>query len=264
MIFISIFQITKAMSPDSVYRYTPDSLGLSYENIRISTSDSYHLNAWLMTPAPAYDKSTTLIISGGDAGNMGNYVYQSYLLVMQGYTVITYDYRGFGKSDSFNINHSMLYHNEFSNDLKAVIQYARNRNTTHTIGLLSYSMGTIVSIMTVQSSPVDFMIMEGLVQNPLKVAARLQLQQNKILFLPDSAHKIMGYYSQTMIPMLIFAGDQDRITTALDAKLICDLSSNRQLIVFSGGHLEGLSVLSKKSLGDVYLKKLLKFIKKLK
>lgn len=263
VICISIFQNIHALSPDSLYRYTPDSLGLSYENIQITTEDSFKLHAWLMTPAPVYDKKTTLIISGGDAGNMGNYVYQSYLLVMQGYTVISYDYRGFGTSDSFKMKSDMLYYNEFVRDLKAVIAFSKSKMPTNKTGLLSYSMGTIISVIAVQNVTVDFMIMEGLVYNPLQVSARLQLQEKKLFYVPDSADKVKGYYNNILCPMLIFAGEKDHITSVGDAKMVCALTNNRQLAVYNGAHLEGLSILSKKMLGDLYLKRMLKFLKKI-
>lgn len=263
--FICLFSFASlyGMSPSKTYPYTPDSLGLSYQDLRIRTSDSLEIHAWLMLPAPVYDKRSTIILSGGDAGNMSSQIVLAYKLVMQGYTVMTYDYRGFGSSDtSFKYSKDLLYCNEFARDLIAVMQYAREKLPFNHLGLMSFSMGTAVSVMALQKEMAEFVIMDGLMYNPLTNAARISAHLNKTMYLPDSAETIAAYYSKITCPFLVFAGTKDQITTLSDARIVCGMTNNRSLIAYEGGHLEAFEVLSKKELGDVFLKKVFKFLKK--
>lgn len=257
------FATISGMSPSKTYPYTPDSLGLSYQDLRIKTSDSLEIHAWLMLPAPVYDKRTTIIISGSDAGNMSGQIILAYKLVMQGYTVMTYDYRGFGSSDSsFKYNLNLLYCNEFAKDLEAVMQFARKKLPLNSMGLMSFSMGTAISVMAMQKEKVDFVIFDGLMYNPLTNAARISAHLSKTMYLPDSAENIAACYSKVSCPFLVFAGAKDQITTLSDAKIVCGMTNNRSLIEYEGGHIEAFEVLSKKELGDVFLKKVFKFLKK--
>ncbi|MCC6818265.1 MAG: alpha/beta fold hydrolase [Bacteroidia bacterium] len=254
----------KSMSPDKQYTLTPDSLGLSYKDLTIVTSDSVKIHSWLMTPPPSLDKHLTIIISGGDAGKMSNYVYQAYKLVLNGYTVITFDYRGFGSSDSFNINTEMLYYNQFAIDLSAIIQYSKKTFPLSKTGIFAFSMGTIIASIALQQDNIDFYIADGLVTNPFLIAVRLKLLKNKYIILPDSADKVKSYSGNILCPVLVFAGELDEITTVKDAKVFCEESKNRTLVTTGGDHQENINYLSKKEFGDLYFRKILKFLKKIK
>ncbi|MGX7835578.1 hypothetical protein ACWKSR_10550, partial [Campylobacter fetus subsp. venerealis] len=110
-----------AINPDREYILTPDSVGWNYEQLLIKTTDGYQLNSWVYEANKENDKDTVLILAYPDAGNMSYFVYHSAVLADAGFTVVTFDYRGFGESDDFEIQREYLYYTEFALDLEAVV-----------------------------------------------------------------------------------------------------------------------------------------------
>jgi pimeloyl-ACP methyl ester carboxylesterase len=250
----------KALKPATAYLLTPDSLGLSYETLDIWSGDSTaRLKAWKMLPAPAYDRKTTIILGTGDAGNMSYLLQQAYMLVGNGFTVITFDYRGFGESSSFSINEKFLYYNEFSKDLEGIIIWARANIPGNKTGMLTFSMSTAIVAMAVQNQPLDFIITEGLIYNPFVVSIRIKTGKNQEVFLPEHAEELPGLYEKITCPILLFSGSLDMITTPADSKTVSKQAKNRKLITFKGGHFQGFEALAKKNYGDKYIEAVIKF-----
>ena len=122
------FSTSWALKPDKNYVAKPEDLSLRYTTSTITTSDGYALHSWTIQPDPANDKRTTLILTYGDSGNMSYWLNQAWVASNNGYTVVLFDYRGFGQSQDFTINNDYLYYNEFVTDLEAVIQWTKTKN----------------------------------------------------------------------------------------------------------------------------------------
>lgn len=265
-IFLLSFLIcleAKSMSPKKTYEHTPDSLYLTFEDIYIKTTDSFDIHVWFMPSPPSLDNGKTIIIAGSDAGNMSNYLIHAYKLVLEGYTVVTFDYRGFGSSDSFDCTGKMLYYNEFVTDLNRVYAFTKEKKPNDRVGFWGFSMGTIIGTMAYNTSPFDFMLLDGLVTNPFITAIRLGKSKEQTFLLPDSADTYKLKTETLTCPILVFAGLQDEITTVKDAKSFCSYSKNRKLLKHKGNHLESMSIMSKKHLGDIYFKHSFNFLKKI-
>ncbi|WMN07074.1 alpha/beta fold hydrolase [Marivirga arenosa] len=157
-----------AIDPDPKYILTPDSIGWEYEQLVLNTPDGNDLNTWIYAPNAENEKDEVLILAYPDAGNMSYFVYHASVLANLGYTVITFDYRGFGKSSDFEIKSDHLFQTEFSIDLKTVVQFAANRFENKNIGIWAWSMGTMVTTYSWPSikDTVDFLIFDAFVMNP--------------------------------------------------------------------------------------------------
>lgn len=94
---------------------------------------------------------------------MSYYLAHIELLIKSGYRVVSFDYRGFGKSNAFKIDEKMLYYTEFVEDLRAVIQYVKKSYPSRQLGLLGLSMGTIIGTLALEKENIDFFIGEGFV-----------------------------------------------------------------------------------------------------
>ena len=133
-----------AIDPDREYIKTPDSVNWDYEQLIITTKDHFKLNSWIYQANMENDKDTVLVLAYPDAGNMSYFVYHAAILANAGYTVVTFDYRGFGKSDDFKIQREYLYYNEFAWDLEAVVNVVSKKFEDKKIGVLGMSMGTTI------------------------------------------------------------------------------------------------------------------------
>ena len=101
IVFLGLMNHAFAIKPDRDYFMTPDSVDWNYEQLEITTEDNFKLNSWIYEANLENSKDTALILAYPDAGNMSYFVYYAWTLAKAGYTVITFDYRGFGKSDDF-------------------------------------------------------------------------------------------------------------------------------------------------------------------
>ena len=248
--------ILTAINPSKEYILTPDSLGLSYTQQTVTTSDGVRLNSWTYAPSSENDCNTVLILSYGDAGNMSYNVYHASAFAQAGFTVLTFDYRGFGKSDNFDIQKNYIYHTEFVKDLEAIIHYANKKFEDKKIGIWALSMGTVIATkaITEQKCPIDFMITEGFVKSPQQCVDRIKATKGKKVLLPEKSIKYERCVAKINVPLLVFASTQDVITTVQDAKELQGvIKSKYEYHTYEGGHLGGFQALSERGFGDKYI-----------
>ena len=148
--------------------------GLKYSQFQVKTSDNSSINIWEYGIPESVKTDKTIIIVGTDAGNMSYLIWQAKAFVEKGIRVVSFDYRGFGKSSDFEINKDLLFYPEFAIDLDAVIKTIREKYPKDKLGLFALSMGTYISL--IRSENIDFLIAEGFYQNPQKV---VDIQINK-------------------------------------------------------------------------------------
>ena len=231
-----------AIDPDKEYILTPDSIGWEYKALTVNTKDGYDLNTWIYAPDPDNEKDEVLILAYPDAGNMSYFVYHASILANLGYTVVTFDYRGFGKSSDFEIEPEYLFHKEFANDLKAILDFTKSSFKDQNIGIWALSMGTMVTTYTFEDikDKIDFLIYDAFVYNPDDHIQRIKSLKGKETFSPIEADEYIQKWKAINIPILLFAGTDDKVTTAQDAK------SNRhkftvepEVKIYDGGHLMG-------------------------
>ena len=60
-----------ALKPSREWVATPDSQGLNYQTVALTTPDHVQLTGWLIEPAANVpDQHTTMVVAYGDFGNM--------------------------------------------------------------------------------------------------------------------------------------------------------------------------------------------------
>lgn len=183
ILFLALTINSFALKPDLNYVRKPGDLNISYKEQIITTPDNFKLKTWICSPTKETDNKSVLILAYGDAGNMSYWLYQVAELVTKGFTVITFDYRGFGESDSFKINSKYLYYNEFVTDLVSIIRWTKNKYRENQIGIWALSMGTIMSTLALQEENVDYLIAEGFVRSTLQIKQSIKKLKNKEIIL---------------------------------------------------------------------------------
>lgn len=236
-----------AVNPSREYRNTPETFGIKYTEYKIKTSDDFDINVWEYSVLENVTPNKTVIIVGPDAGNMSNLIWQAKVLREKGIRVVSFDYRGFGRSSDFDIVRDNLYHSEFSIDLDSVLKSIRTKYPQEKIGLLALSMGTYISL--IRKETIDFLVAEGFYHDPQLVVDRIKTNKNKIVSLPTQSIKVE--ILNPSVPVLIFCSTEDTTTVTADAKHFSE-KNNVTIIELKGGHLMGFSILTKDSPGDQY------------
>ena len=230
------------IDPRKDYVLTPDSVGWEYQELLVDTSDGFQLNTWIYAPSPENNKNIVLILAYPDAGNMSYFVHHAWVLAYYGYTVVTFDYRGFGKSSPFDIQRDNLYHTEFSTDLVSIVNMTKEKFPSSKIGVWALSMGTIVTTTSINKikDNIDFIIGDAFVTNTSRIIERVKSQKNRTIYLPEGRQDYNTLLKQIDIPLLIFAGSNDQRTTYQDAlDLQKDLGKTCRVIKYEGDHLGG-------------------------
>jgi len=248
-----------ALKPSHTYFAIPDTLKLPYEKNEITTSDNVKLKSWTFLPDKKLNKKTTLVFAYADAGNMSWWLAQATTLSQMGYTVVMFDYRGFGESDSFAIDPKMLYYNEFATDLAAAFHFAKEKYPGNKTGIWAFSMGTIITTLSTSSYQPDFIIGDGYVISPVKLQKH-HTSKNKEFFLPANASAYENTLAKIKVPMLLFSGKKDLFTTDAEVQKYKKNKPNVKVINYDGTHLEGFYVLSKDYPGSEYVKKINSFL----
>lgn len=254
-----ISTIAWAITPDTHYLSTPANFALPYTQITVNTTDGYELNTWIIPSTVKQSSKRVLVMAYGDTGNMSYWLTQAQAFCNKGYTLILFDYRGFGKSSYFAINPNFLYYNEFGTDLACIIEWAKEQFVGQKVGIYAFSMGTVAATFALQQQSVSFLIAEGFVVNPTVVQKRLKTVYSKSVLLPSDAQNYNLALQKLNLPILLFAGIHDPITTFNDSKLLVKKQKNSTLITFNGKHGEGFATLSKQQ----YLNEINRFLLKI-
>jgi pimeloyl-ACP methyl ester carboxylesterase len=140
--FLLSYSTLWALSPKKKYDHTPHDLHMVYEKLTIPTNDGFSLNAWYF-PSSLGDQ--LMIISHDGVGNMGDYLERVRILVQYGFSVITYDYRGYGKSSPFKIDPYSYIYKEFYTDFDAVYNFC-NVKFHHELIAYGWGIGGGISV----------------------------------------------------------------------------------------------------------------------
>lgn len=128
MMMVTIVSATAAfaLNPSREYKQLPDKYNMVYEEHDVTTSDGATLKAWYF---PATETKTTqlMLMCHNGEGNMADYLRKVDQFRTNGYNVVIFDYRGFGKSSDFAIDNNMYLYPHFQDDVKAMIDFCRQK-----------------------------------------------------------------------------------------------------------------------------------------
>lgn len=84
-------------NPDPDVEHTPLSLLLlDYDDVTLTTSDDVAISAWFV---PAIDERAVILLCHGNAGNISHRLGWIRIMNNLGYSVLAFDYRGYGNSE---------------------------------------------------------------------------------------------------------------------------------------------------------------------
>lgn len=248
------------INPAKEYILKPDAIGLNYEEIIINSDDAA-LKTWIIEPKTDVSKNTTIILAYPDAGNMSYFTYHASIFASHGYRVVTFDYRGFGESSDFEVERMNLYHKEFIDDLTSVVDKVSQTYKADRIGIWGLSMGAVVAVQAYEriKDHVDFMILEGLVTDLEVHGSRLKQSKDVEINLPADFKAYPQHLKSIDIPVILFAGTEDAITTTQDAIALSKQMKNVKVVTYEGGHLRGFQAWEQQDFGQGYLERVDEF-----
>jgi len=227
-----------ALNPSRKYAARPGDFGLEYDEVTIQTSDNLNLKGWLYKPQTPSFKM--IILSGSGDGNMADLIEVASNFVTLGYNVLTYDYRGYGESEDFNINNNFFIYAQFEKDLNAAIDYSRKYySKMKIVDLYGVQVGAGLSIavgcnrkeifQVIADSP--YSTLEGIKKKFKEFAGKdvmLPLGFNKYMIEPFYALESKG---TAIYGVLLIAGEKELVYSPTDIKELSKVQKNRSTVV---------------------------------
>jgi uncharacterized protein len=138
---------------------TPDQIGLDYEEVEFAAADGVRLNGWFL-PARAPRRGSILFLHG-NAQNISTHIASVAWLPAEGFDVLLFDYRGYGRSDGSPSLAGL--HLDFDAALKALL--ARPEIERNKVIVFGQSLGGSLAVTGLAASPrrqqVRALIVEG-------------------------------------------------------------------------------------------------------
>jgi pimeloyl-ACP methyl ester carboxylesterase len=131
--------------PDETLIYHPDLVAHAPENVLFKSTDNVTLHGWVFNPSAAKPKGTILFLHG-NGQNMSYHIHTVWWLVNAGYSVFTFDYRGYGVSSGEPTITGV--HDDAAAALDLLLS-----NTDEDIIILGQSMGGAIAVYTAATTP---------------------------------------------------------------------------------------------------------------
>ncbi len=128
------------------YTFTPWELGVPYEVVGFQSADGLRLSGWWL---PQEQPRGVVICCHGHGGAKDEMLGIGSACWRAGFAVLLFDFRGRGESDPWP---QTLISREVD-DLRAALAFARARAPQARVGVVGFSMGAAVSLLTAAAAP---------------------------------------------------------------------------------------------------------------
>jgi fermentation-respiration switch protein FrsA (DUF1100 family) len=196
---------------------TPDEIGLDYREIELEAADGVRLHGWLLPATPP--RRGSVLFLHGNAQNISTHIASVAWLPAEGFDVLLFDYRGYGRSGG-NPSLSGLQL-DFEAALDALL--ARPETTSAPVVVFGQSLGGALAITALADSPqreqVRALIVEGAFTG-YRALAREKLSDFWLtwplqvplgLAIDDRYRPIDAIGELAPMPVLIVHGEEDRV-----------------------------------------------------
>ena len=211
---------------------TPRATGLDYEDVSLHTVDGVKLHGWWV---PARDARGTVLMMHGNAGNISHRLGYLTMFNRLGYSVLLFDYRGYGKSAG-SPDEEGTYR-----DAEAAWEHVTaTRNVQpHDIVMVGESLGGGVATWLATKHPPRALVLASTFTSvpdlgagiypwlPVRLIARIEYAN-------------LARIKEIAAPVLVAHSRQDDIIPfAHGEALFAAAREPKQLLVLSGGHNDG-------------------------
>ena len=236
---------------------TPKDWGFRFEEVNFKSKDGTPLSGWFV---PVQGKSkgkakATIVFSHGNAGSIGHHLGFHLWLVDEGYNVLTYDYRGFGKSGGKVDRRGML------DDVRAAFDYVAKRPDIDPGRLVSmgHSLGGAKTLVALSEAPVRGLravVTDAAFASYQAMARQLGGEVGGKLVSDEWAPKD-SVAKIAPLPLLIVHGTNDEVVPFAQGKQLFEAAKEPKTMFQVKGGRHGDSLLRDKG---AYRKKLLEWL----
>jgi fermentation-respiration switch protein FrsA (DUF1100 family) len=216
------------------------------EIIKIETYDGKRLSA-LFFPSPTANQ--TIILFHGNAEDIGELKYFCKVLSKNGFSMLVFDYRGYGTSEGVSTEENAY------RDAQSVFDYAKNslRIPPEQIILLGHSLGGAIAIDLASKQHCGGLIVESSFVSASRVVTGARI-------FPFEKFRSLEKIEKVIVPVLVIHGINDEVIAFWHGKTLFEYANEPKSSYWvEGAHHNDLSFVA----GDEYLVKLRQFAESL-
>ncbi|HEU4770064.1 MAG TPA: alpha/beta hydrolase [Pyrinomonadaceae bacterium] len=222
-------------------------------NVWFTTADGVRLHGWYFENSTKPD-AATIIFFHGNGGNISNVDWVGQRFYERGFSVLLFDYRGYGASEGDAEGETSLYA-----DGDAAVAFLINEKRVQPERLVLYgqSLGTTVVADVASRQKVGAVILESGLSSASSMADHaLPWLPQSLHFLGKNRFESAQKLAKVKAPVLITHGDPDPVIPVNEARVLFAAAVEpKRLLIFPGA---GHNVFG--SVGDPYLDQIVKFI----
>jgi fermentation-respiration switch protein FrsA (DUF1100 family) len=204
--------------PEKSIQNIPTDVGLSFEDLYISTADGVRINAWYV---PYSGANLTLLWFHGNAGNLGHRVDHLRDLHREvGVNVLMIDYREYGRSNG-RVSETGTYQ-----DALAAYDYLAKRPELDFSRIVAYgqSLGSAVAVELAVQRPLYGLILEAPFTS-IRAMVSFHYPWLPIGGLLSTHYDSLAKIGKVSVPLLILHGDQDEIVPYVQGKKLYEAAN---------------------------------------
>ena len=230
----------------------PRDVGLAQaEIVSFPTADGLTLRGWFV-PSSGSPPAYTVLVFNGNAGNRAHRAPLATSLQQQGLQVLLFDYRGYGGSEGKPTEVGLRA------DVRAARSYLLERGDVDASRLVYFgeSLGTALAIALAAEHPPAGMILRSPFPSLVEVG-QTHYPFLPVRFLLQDRFAAIGDIQRVTCPVLVLAGDQDRIIPlGLSRRLYEAATSTKELVILAGADHNDIEFLA----GDEMLAAIRRFL----
>ncbi|MGB7630795.1 MAG: alpha/beta fold hydrolase [Candidatus Deferrimicrobium sp.] len=220
------------------------------QGVRFESEDGVRLHGWLLSPRDGVSRGAILFLHG-NAGNISTHIGSVLWLVDAGYTVFTFDYRGYGKSDEKEPDITGV-HRDARAALKKFLSLPGI--SADRLVVFGQSLGAAIAVYTVATAPADRRPRALILDSPFAGYRRIVRDKLSSLvvtwplawpvswFFDDEYSPERWIGKVAPVPVIVIHGTADRVVPYAHGKMLYELASDPKGIwtVEGGGHATAL------------------------
>jgi uncharacterized protein len=206
------------------------------ENVWFNSADGTRLNGWFFA-SQTKPEHATMIFFHGNGGNIANVSWMAQRFANHGFSVLIFDYRGYGASDGVAARESDLYA-----DGDAAVAFVMNNKGVHPeqIVLYGHSLGTAIVADVASRRTFGALVLESGFSSASSVATKALPWLPRFLhFLGKNRFESARKLNSVKCPILIVHGDPDGTIPTSEAQLLYAAANEpkKLLIIPGAGHV---------------------------
>lgn len=229
------------MQPKLTYRpirevlYTPEEIGLDFEDLTLKTEDGIELSAWYI---PAPDAKYTVLLCHGNGGNIMHRLDNLNIFYNLGVNCLIFDYRGYGNSQGKPTEQGTY------NDAMAAYKWLTEQKkiAPQTIIVYGQSLGGSVAAWLASQVQIGSLVLENAFTSYLDLAKKFYWYM-PVQFFVRYKYDTLQYIANVHCPILVIHSRDDEIVPfEFGQRLHQAAKGPKQFTEISGGHNDGFLV----------------------